>query len=87
MPREDAGAAALAHEREGVGRLDGAAAQIREPAKAEARASPVQLQQLRNEAKQLTLPSEMGERFQVRGFSHEVESGAAFLSGDLSWRL
>ena len=54
---------------------------------AEARASETQLQRLRNEAKQLTLPSEMGERFQVMGFSHEVEFGAAFLSGDLTWRL
>jgi SAM-dependent MidA family methyltransferase len=54
---------------------------------AEARASETQLQRLRNEAKQLTLPSEMGERFQVMGFSREVEFGAAFLSGDLTWRL
>lgn len=54
---------------------------------AEARASEIQLQQLRNEAKKLTFPSEMGERFQVMGFSREVEFGAAFLSGDLSWRL
>ncbi len=29
----------------------------------------------------------MGERFQVMGFSRDVEFGAAFLSGDLSWRL
>ncbi|MGH8027793.1 MAG: class I SAM-dependent methyltransferase [Pseudoxanthomonas sp.] len=54
---------------------------------AEARASEVQLQSLRNEAKRLTLPNEMGERFQVMGFSREVEFGAAFLSGDLTWRL
>ena len=54
---------------------------------AEARASETQLQRLRNEAKQLTLPSEMGERFQVMGFSREAEFGAAFLSGDLTWRL
>ncbi len=54
---------------------------------AEARATETQLQRLRNEAKQLTLPSEMGERFQVMGFSRDVEFGAAFLSGDLSWRL
>lgn len=54
---------------------------------AEARASETQLQRLRNEAKQLTLPSEMGERFQVMGFSREAEFGAAFLTGDLTWRL
>ncbi|HET6784307.1 MAG TPA: class I SAM-dependent methyltransferase [Pseudoxanthomonas sp.] len=54
---------------------------------AEERASEAQLQRLRNEAKQLTLPNEMGERFQVMGFSRDVEFGAAFLSGDLSWRL
>ena len=54
---------------------------------AESRASEAQLQRLRNEAKQLTLPSEMGERFQVMGFSREVEFGAAFLAGDLTWRL
>jgi len=54
---------------------------------AEARASEIQLQQLRNEAKKLTLPSEMGERFQVMGFSRDVEFGTAFLIGDLTWRL
>ena len=54
---------------------------------AEQRASEIQLQQLRNEAKKLTLPSEMGERFQVMGFGRDVELGAAFLAGDLSWRL
>jgi SAM-dependent MidA family methyltransferase len=42
---------------------------------------------LRQEAKRLTLPGEMGERFQVMGFAREVEFGAAFLAGDLSWRL
>lgn len=39
------------------------------------------------EVKRLTLPSEMGERFQAMGFSKDVEFGAAFLAGDLSWRL
>jgi hypothetical protein len=29
----------------------------------------------------------MGERFQAMGFQREVEFGAAFLAGDLSWRL
>ena len=44
-------------------------------------------QRLRNEARQLTLPEAMGERFQVLGFARDVEFGTAFLSGDLSWRL
>lgn len=39
------------------------------------------------EVKKLTLPSEMGERFQVMGFHKDVEFGTAFLSGDLSFRL
>ncbi|MET0808897.1 MAG: SAM-dependent methyltransferase [Pseudoxanthomonas sp.] len=51
------------------------------------RASEIQLQKLRNEAKTLTLPSEMGERFQVMGFARDAELGASFLAGDLSWRL
>jgi len=42
---------------------------------------------LRQEAKQLTLPEAMGERFQAMGFSRDVEFGAAFLAGDLSHRL
>ena len=41
----------------------------------------------RNEVKRLTLPSEMGERFQVMGFEKDVSFGAAFLVGDLSYRL
>ena len=41
----------------------------------------------RNEIKKLTLPSEMGERFQVMGFEKGVSFGAAFLVGDLSHRL
>nr|WP_255703521.1 SAM-dependent methyltransferase [Lysobacter sp. GX 14042] len=40
-----------------------------------------------NEVKRLTLPSEMGERFQVMGFQKDVEFGIAFLAGDLSHRL
>ncbi|WP_133500417.1 class I SAM-dependent methyltransferase [Cognatilysobacter terrigena] len=39
------------------------------------------------EVKRLTLPGEMGERFQAMGFSKDVEFGAAFLAGDLSHRL
>ncbi|MEO6155320.1 MAG: SAM-dependent methyltransferase [Thermomonas sp.] len=42
---------------------------------------------LRTQVKQLTLPSEMGERFQAIGFQRGVELGAAFLVGDLSHRL
>lgn len=44
-------------------------------------------QQRINEVKQLTLPSHMGERFQVMGFQKNAEFGAAFLAGDLSFRL
>ena len=43
--------------------------------------------QLRQQAKQLTLPDGMGERFQAMGFQRDVELGAAFLMGDLSFRL
>ena len=42
---------------------------------------------LRQEAKRLTLPGEMGERFQAMGFARDVEFGVAFLAGDLSYRL
>lgn len=42
---------------------------------------------LRTQVKQLTLPNEMGERFQAIGFQRGVELGAAFLVGDLSHRL
>ena len=42
---------------------------------------------LRQQAKQLTLPGAMGERFQAMGFSRGVEFDAAFLAGDLSFRL
>lgn len=44
-------------------------------------------QRLRQEVKQLTLPDAMGERFQIMGFARDVEFGAAFLAGDLGWRL
>ena len=55
---------------------------------AEAKArDQVALQRLRQEAKQLTLPEAMGERFQAMGFARDVEFGAAFLAGDLSHRL
>jgi SAM-dependent MidA family methyltransferase len=42
---------------------------------------------LRQQVKLLSLPSEMGERFQAMGFQRGVELGAAFLVGDLSHRL
>ena len=42
---------------------------------------------LRQEAKHLTLPGEMGERFQAMGFARDVEFGGAFLLGDMSFRL
>lgn len=42
---------------------------------------------LREQVKRLTLPSEMGERFQVMGFTRDVDLEAAFLLGDLTWRL
>ena len=48
---------------------------------------PAEQQRRRNEVKKLTLPSEMGERFQVMGFEKDVEFGVAFLVGDLSFRL
>ena len=54
---------------------------------AEQRADEALLMRLRNEARQLTLPTGMGERFQVMGFSRDVEFAAAFLSDDLTWRL
>jgi SAM-dependent MidA family methyltransferase len=42
---------------------------------------------LRQEAKKLTLPGEMGERFQAIGFARKSSLAHAFLSGDLSHRL
>ncbi|MQP75842.1 class I SAM-dependent methyltransferase [Stenotrophomonas sp. MYb238] len=42
---------------------------------------------LREQFKRLTLPTEMGERFQVMGFSRDVDLSAAFAMGDLTWRL
>ncbi len=50
-------------------------------------ADPVERQRRTNEVRKLTLPSEMGERFQAMGFHKGVEFGAAFLHGDLSFRL
>ena len=57
-------------------------------AAAEARArDEASVHKLRQQAKRLTLPTEMGERFQAMGFQRDVEFGHAFLAGDLSWRL
>ena len=43
--------------------------------------------QLRDEVKKLTLPSGMGERFQVIGLQRDVDFEPSFELGDLSWRL
>ncbi|MFT4198800.1 MAG: SAM-dependent methyltransferase [Pseudoxanthomonas sp.] len=57
-------------------------------AEAEARAADEAARlRLRNEVRKLTLPSEMGERFQLMGFARDCTLEAAFLAGDLSWRL
>jgi SAM-dependent MidA family methyltransferase len=42
---------------------------------------------LRDQLKRLTLPTEMGERFQVMGFARDVDFEPAFALGDLTWRL
>ena len=42
---------------------------------------------LRQQAKLLTIPGGMGERFQAMGFARDVPLEAAFLLGDLSYRL
>jgi SAM-dependent MidA family methyltransferase len=55
---------------------------------AEARArDEAALQRLRQQARTLTLPDAMGERFQAMGFARDVAFEPAFLAGDLSWRL
>jgi len=54
---------------------------------ADTRTDEVGRVRLREQVKRLTLPSEMGERFQVMGFSRGVEFEQAFLVGDLTWRL
>jgi len=55
-------------------------------AEAKARDDAARLR-LRQEVRRLTLPGEMGERFQAMGFARDVEFGHAFLLGDLAWRL
>ncbi|PIQ37352.1 MAG: hypothetical protein COW59_07610 [Lysobacterales bacterium CG17_big_fil_post_rev_8_21_14_2_50_64_11] len=47
----------------------------------------VERYRLNTVAKRLTLPGEMGERFQVMGFARGVDFSAAFALGDLSRRL
>lgn len=42
---------------------------------------------LRQQVKKLTLPGEMGERFQVIGFARKSSLTHAFITGDLSFRL
>ncbi len=54
---------------------------------ADARTDEVGRLRLREQFKRLTLPTEMGERFQVMGFSRDVDLSAAFALGDLTWRL
>ena len=57
-------------------------------AEAESRArDEAALQRLRQQARTLTLPDAMGERFQAMGFARDVAFEAAFLAGDLGWRL
>lgn len=47
----------------------------------------VQRYRLSTQAKRLTLPGEMGERFQFMGFTRGVDFSTAFTLGDLSRRL
>lgn len=56
-------------------------------ADAEARTDEAGAMRLRQELKRLTLPAHMGERFQAMAFARDVDLDAAFLLGDLSWRL
>ncbi|MFO7339831.1 MAG: class I SAM-dependent methyltransferase, partial [Lysobacteraceae bacterium] len=56
-------------------------------AEAEARTDEVGALRLRQELKRLTLPEQMGERFQAMAFCRDVDLSPAFLLGDLSWRL
>lgn len=56
-------------------------------AKVEARSDEIGKVRLRDQVKKLTLPTEMGERFQVIGFQRDVDFESAFLLGDLTWRL
>ncbi len=53
----------------------------------EQNADEVALYRLHQEIKKLTLPGEMGERFQAIGFQRDVEFRDAFMVGNLSRRL
>jgi SAM-dependent MidA family methyltransferase len=53
----------------------------------EAIADPVERHRRTNEVKRLTLPGEMGERFQVMGFQRGASIRPAFARGDLTRRL
>ena len=55
--------------------------------KADARTDEIGRVRLRDQVKKLTLPTEMGERFQVMGFQRDVDFEPAFALGDLTWRL
>ncbi|WP_282264360.1 class I SAM-dependent methyltransferase [Stenotrophomonas sp. PS02301] len=55
--------------------------------KADARTDEIGRVRLRDQVKKLTLPTEMGERFQVMGFQRDVDFEPAFELGDLTWRL
>ncbi|MET0889278.1 MAG: class I SAM-dependent methyltransferase [Stenotrophomonas maltophilia] len=55
--------------------------------KADARTDEIGRVRLRDQVKKLTLPTGMGERFQVMGFQRDVDFEAAFELGDLTWRL
>ncbi|MBP6625906.1 MAG: SAM-dependent methyltransferase, partial [Arenimonas sp.] len=48
---------------------------------------PIERHRRHNEVKRLTLPGEMGERFQAMGFQRGVETRPAFTPGDLTRRL
>jgi SAM-dependent MidA family methyltransferase len=54
---------------------------------AEERSDEVGRMRLRGQLKRLTLPTEMGERFQVMAFSRDVDMSMSFLLGDMTWRL
>ncbi len=53
----------------------------------EALPDPIERHRRHNEVKRLTLPGEMGERFQVMVFQRGVETRPAFARGDLTRRL
>jgi SAM-dependent MidA family methyltransferase len=53
----------------------------------QAASSETERYSLRQQAKTLTLPGAMGERFQAMGFSRDVDFEAAFAAGDVSFRL